>query len=72
MNHQLFQFAIFHTPVQNRDQLERGEQPQPTIVVQPTTILAKNEQEAQLRAARAIPEQYAERLDQLTIAVSAF
>jgi hypothetical protein len=44
------------------------------IVVQPTAVLAKDDAQAQLLAARAIPEEYvnSKKIDRLTVVVRPF
>lgn len=61
----LFQFAAIWnpTPEQSKD----GQKAR--IIVEPTTILAKDAAQANMLAARALPE---EMVDQLDIAVRAF
>lgn len=51
---QLFEYAVLLDEKRDKD----GEETEPAeIVVQPTTVLAKDEAQAQMLAARAIPEE---------------
>lgn len=60
----LFEFAAYFIPT------EKGEKA--AIVVPPTTVLAKTEDQAKVLAGRAIPEAYADQLDKVTIVVRPF
>lgn len=68
----LYEFAVIYTPIQTRDQLERGEKPKSVLVVDVTRVLANADGEASMLAARAIPAEYADKLDQVQIAVRPF
>ncbi len=61
----IFQFVAFYLP-------DEESQDKPQIIVEPKTILAKDEKQASMIAARAIPEQYIDKLDQIEIAVRPF
>lgn len=65
----IFEFAAIYLPKQDGDKpnTERA-----LIIVKPTTILAKDEKEALLKAARAVPEDYVENLDCVEIMVRPF
>lgn len=60
----LFEYAAFYIPT------EKGEKA--AIVVPPTTVLAKTEEVAKSLAARAIPAEYADNLDKVTVVVRPF
>ena len=52
---------------------EKGKIAEPAeIVVEPTAVLARDDAQAQLLAARAIPEDYIDRIDRLTVVVRPF
>jgi len=62
MNQILFQFAILlHPPKQNS-----------VLVVLPTTILASNHQTVLIRAAKLIPNEYDDRLDQIEVLIRTY
>ncbi len=42
------------------------------MVIEPTTMLAKDQNEATMRVARAIPDKYMDKVDQLDIAIRPF
>lgn len=67
---QLFQYAVIKTEKLDKD----GEVTDPAaIVVEPTTILARDQKQAELLAARAIPADVADNdLDRLTVAIRPF
>jgi hypothetical protein len=67
-NLKLYQFAILWHP--NKEQKEK--EVKTKLVVEPTTILASNDQVAQMMAVKAIPEEYTEQLDQIDIAIRPF
>lgn len=69
---QIFQYAILYTPTQTKDQLERGEEPKTTMLVPLTPILAKDPNQANMIAARAIPESHIDKLDDLVLVVRPF
>lgn len=64
----LFQYVIFWTPTEA--QTKEGKKPE--ILKEMTTILAKDEQSANIMAARAIPDSHINELEQITIAVRPF
>ncbi len=62
----VFQYVVFYLPAEE-DSVNK-----PTIVVEPQTLLASDEKSAMLRAARSIPSEYMDRLDDLEIAIRPF
>jgi hypothetical protein len=67
-NLKLYQFAILWHP--NKEQKEK--EAKTKLVVEPTTILASNDQVAQMMAVKQIPEEYSDQLDQIDIAIRPF
>ena len=67
--HQLFNFAIILQGKVNRDG-DTTEEPQ--LIVEPTTVLAKDIDQATLLAGRAIPEEHIDKLERITLVVSPF
>lgn len=68
---QLYEYAVILQPKTDKD----GEETEPGhIVVEPTTVLARDEGQAQLLAARAIPEEHTTggRMDRLQVVVRPF
>jgi hypothetical protein len=68
-NLKIYQFAVILQPKQNKDGevTEDGQ-----LVVQLQTVLAATDEQAQLLAGRAIPEEYLDKIDRLTVAVRPF
>lgn len=65
---QLFQFAVILHPTTK----EKKDGKRPELIVDITTIVAENKEEAALRAARAIPEEHEGKLGRLEVAVRPF
>lgn len=65
----LYEYAVILQPKLDKDGevSEEGK-----LVVEPTTVLADDESQAQLLAGRAIPEEFMDRLERLTLAVRPF
>ncbi len=63
----LFEYAVIYTP--KKEEKKRDE---PSVIVPITTVLAENEQEVTLIAARKIPESFSKRLTQCEVAVRPF
>lgn len=68
----LFEAAIIYTPLQTKEQHERGEKPKSELVVPITTIIAGTEKEADIQASRLIPEKYLDQLSCIEIALRPF
>lgn len=64
----VFQYVIFWLPTEA--QVKEGTKP--SVLNDLTTVLAKDEQSANILAARAIPEAYVNQLEQVTIALRPF
>ena len=65
----LFEYAVLLQEKENSD----GEIVDPAaIVIEPTTVLARDPGQAELLAARSIPEEYMDRLDRLQLVVRPF
>ena len=65
----IYEFAAIYIPeeIEGQKTTEKA-----VIIVSPQTILAKDEKQAAMLAARAIPEGYIDRLDRVEIAVRPF
>jgi hypothetical protein len=68
----LFEAAIIFTPLQTKDQHDRGERPKSELVVPITTIIAGSEKEADIQASRLIPDKYIDQLSCIEIALRPF
>ena len=68
----LFEFAVLFHPRVVRDALGNETQGPDKIISPPVFTLAKDDKEVAMRAARAIPEDYLDKLDQVEIVVRPF
>lgn len=68
----LYEFAIIYNPLPTKDQSERGEKPKSELLVDVKRILANNEKEAGMMAAREIPDTHTDKLDRVEIALRPF
>lgn len=68
----LYEYAVIYNPKATKEQQDKGETPASTLVVDVTRILANNDKEAQMIAARAIPGEYMTRLDRVEVAIRPF
>lgn len=69
---QLFQYAIIFQPKQTRDAQGNDTTPAALIIQAPQFVLAKDAAQVGILAARAIPEAYLDKLEQVQIAISPF
>ena len=69
MDAQLYQYAVILQAKEDKDGdvVEEAE-----LIVDLTTCLAKDQAQAAMIAARAIPDNYMDRIDRLTVAVRPF
>lgn len=65
----LFQYAVILDPPEDDDGKTVG---QSMLIVEPTTVLCADSDAAHLRAARAIPREYADDLDRVRLVVRPF
>jgi len=72
MASKLFEYAVIHHPVATKEQNERGEKPKSELIVDVTRVLANNDKEAAMLAARAIPEGFTDKLDRVELAIRPF
>jgi hypothetical protein len=68
----LYEYAVIFNPLPTKDENERGEKPKSKLVVDVTRALANDDKEAMLLAARAIPQEYTDKLDRVEIALRPF
>ena len=68
----LYEYAVLYHPTQTKEQKERGESAKSKLIVDVTRVLAAGEKEAAMLAARSIPEEYADKLDKVEIALRPF
>ncbi len=68
----IFEYAVIHHPVATKDQQDRGDKPKSELIVDVKRVLANNEKEAAMLAARDIPEAFTDKLDRVEIALRPF
>ena len=68
----LFEYAAIYNPLQTQAQKDSGESAKSKLIVPITTVLARDQNEAMMLAARAIPEEYTDKLDRVEIACRPF
>ncbi|MBN2570517.1 MAG: hypothetical protein JXA68_00195 [Ignavibacteriales bacterium] len=64
----LFQYAVIYYPTKEEE--KNGEKAK--LIIEPTTVLAKNEAVASMIVVRQIPEEYAHKLENVEIAIRPF
>lgn len=72
MASRLFEYAVLFHPKIVKDAQGNETQGPDTIVHKPAFVLAKDDKEVAMRAARMIPEEYLDRLDQVEIVIRPF
>jgi hypothetical protein len=65
---QLFEYAVLYHPRKTKDE----ENPKTVVIVQPTTILAENQNEVSIRVARELPAEYVDKINELEKQVRPF
>jgi hypothetical protein len=68
----LFEYAILYHPLRTKADEDEGREPKSQLLVQPTPLLANDQQEATLVAARQIPDAYLDKLSSVEIAIRPF
>lgn len=68
----LFERAVLYHPRPTKEQRDNGETPKSVVVMKPDYILAASDQEVSIQTARALPEEYLVRLDDVEILVRPF
>jgi hypothetical protein len=72
MAQKLFEYAVLYHPKPTKEQRDAGEEVGSVILVSPTTTLAKDEKIAAMVVARAIPQEYVDKLDKVEIIIRPF
>lgn len=69
----LFEYAVIYHPKEKKDVAGNPvETKKSVLVTPPTTVLAVSEQEVAMLAARAIPTEYGDKLDDVEITIRPF
>jgi hypothetical protein len=72
MSAKIFEYAVLHHPIATKEQQERGDKPRSVLIVDVKRVLANNEKEAAMLAARDIPDEFTDKLDRVEIALRPF
>lgn len=67
----LFEYAVLFHPKRKKDEVEAGTHPRSQIIVAPTVVVG-TDLEIPMIAARAIPETYQDKLEDVEIVVRPF
>ncbi len=65
----IFEIAAIYVPTEDK---ETKTKEKAEIIVAPTSVLAKDQATASMLAARLVPDKFADRLDQVQVAVRPF
>jgi hypothetical protein len=68
----IYEYAVIHHPIATKEQQDRGEKPRSVLIVDVTRVLARDDKEASMLAARAIPVDFTDKLDRVEIALRPF
>ncbi len=69
---QLFEYAVLFHPKPTKDPAGNDTTPKSEVIVEPTRILAENEKEVSIKASRAIPEKFDDKMELVEILVRPF
>lgn len=68
----LFEYAVVYAPKETQDAQGNDTTPKSVVLTDVTTILASSDREVSIVAARAIPDSYLDRLDQIEVVIRPF
>lgn len=68
----IYEFAVIYNPKQTKDTAGNDTTPASVLIVNPTQTMATNEKEVGLRASRAIPTAFDDRLEDCEVFVRPF
>lgn len=68
----LYEFAVLYHEPKTKKHDEDGREPESKLLVDVSRVLAKDEKMVAVLAARAVPADYADRLDRVEIAIRPF
>ena len=68
----LYEFAILHHPTPTKDQNDRGETPKSVVIKMPTVAMAVSPDQVSVLAARQIPDEFIDKLEEVEIVVRPF
>ena len=67
----LFEYAVLYHPKRKKEDVDAGNWPKSSVIVPPTTVIGQ-EAEIPMIAARSIPTDYQDRLEDVEIVVRPF
>ena len=68
----LFEYAVLYHPNATKDRREAGETPKSTLLLEPKRVLATSAAQVAMLAAREIPAEYTDKLDDIEVVVRPF
>lgn len=68
----IFEYALIHHGKKTKKDEDGGTAPKHTILKGVTQVLAKDEDQARIMAARQIPDEYMDKLDEIEVAIRPF
>jgi hypothetical protein len=68
----LFEYSVLFHPKPTKEQREADESPRSVLIVPPTPLLAFDDKEVGMKAAREIPDNYADKLDCVEVVIRPF
>lgn len=68
----LYEYAVLYHPNPTKEQLEAGEYPKSEVIVPSKQTVAKDEAQVAMLAARALPDAYTEKLEDIEVLVRPF
>ena len=68
----LFEYAVIYHPKLVKDQAGNETQGPDKLLVEPVFVLASNDKEVAMKAARSIPDEYVDKLEQIEVIVRPF
>jgi hypothetical protein len=72
MRGQFFEYVVLHHPQQTKEQAERNEHPKSVVICGLDGMIATSEKEVGIRAAREIPAEYLDKINEVEILIRPF
>lgn len=69
---QLFEYAVLYHPKPSKAQLDAGTTPKSEVLLEPKSCLATSKDQVAILAARAVPQEFVDKLDEIEIIVRPF
>lgn len=68
----LYEYCIIYTPTRTEAQVKAGEKVKSVLLVDVTRVLCDDDKQAAMLAARAVPDEYVDKLERIEIAIRPF